>query len=253
MELRPRRTRSKGPAARSDGGQGARRGQGVGAGEGRVADVQPGVGPPGHRLAQDVLGARRPERHHGAGAAGLPGQRDALGHGAAAVGVHLDADARAHQPAALEAQRLGQRDLLGQGRDRRGSPAALLTPSLCHRPGRAHGRPRHRPSAAPAGLRGSDAPTRRRGPVPSRSVCDDLGAADGDGVEGADGPHPVPVAGQAGRPGRRRVRLHQHGEVLAPPEAEGPGRRGVEGEAGRRDGGRPGPGRRAAGGPAAAR
>ena len=56
------------------GGEGARRGQGVGARERRVADVQPGVGAPGHRLAQDVLGARWPERHHGAGARRCPGR-----------------------------------------------------------------------------------------------------------------------------------------------------------------------------------
>ena len=47
------------PGGAQRGGQGARRGQGVGARERRVADVQPGVGAPGHRLAQDVLGARR--------------------------------------------------------------------------------------------------------------------------------------------------------------------------------------------------
>ena len=92
--------------------------------------------------------------------------------------------------------------------------------------------------AAPAGLRGSDAPTRRRAPVAVALGRDDLGAADRDRVEGADGPHPMAVPGQARPPGRGRVRLHQHREVLAPPEAEGPGRGGVEGEPGRGDGGR---------------
>ena len=47
-----------------------------------------------------------------------------------------------------------------------------------------------------------------------------------------------PWPARPAEPGRGRVRLHQHGQVLAPPEAEGPGRRRVEGEAGRRDGGR---------------
>ena len=39
------------------------------------------------------------------------------GHGPPAVGVHLDLHAGAHQPAVPELERLGQRDLLGQGRD----------------------------------------------------------------------------------------------------------------------------------------
>ena len=61
------------------------------------------------------------------------------------------------------------------GRPRPGSPAHRLTGSPAHR---LAGRPavrrdavRHRPSAAPAGLRGSDAATRRRAPVrrPARS------------------------------------------------------------------------------------
>ena len=94
-----------------------------------------------------------------------------------------------------------------------------------------------RPSAAPAGLRGSEPPTSEAGAGGVALGGDDLGAADGHGVEGADGPHPVAVAGEPGRPGRGRVRLDQHGEVLAPPEAEGTGRGGVEGEPGRRDGG----------------
>ena len=112
------------------GGQGARRGQGVGAGEGRVAHVQAVVGTPGHRLAQDVLRAGRPERDHGAGPTAVPGQRDALGHGAAAVRVHLEAHPGADQPAAVELERLGHRDLLRQGRD----------------PQRASHRPAHRPT-----------------------------------------------------------------------------------------------------------
>ena len=93
MELRPRRTRSKGPAARSAAARAravARVSEPAKAG---VAGVQPGVGAPGHRLAQDVLGARWAERHHGAGAAGVPGERDPLGHRPAAVRVHLDAHA----------------------------------------------------------------------------------------------------------------------------------------------------------------
>ena len=115
------------------GGEGARRGQGVGAREGSVAGVQTRVGAPGHRLAENVLGARWAERHHGAGAPGVPGERDAFGHRPAAVRVHLDADARTHQPAAFELERLGQRDLLGQGRDRQrvtGGPAHAVTLSL---------------------------------------------------------------------------------------------------------------------------
>ncbi len=53
------------------GGQRPRRGQGVGAGERGVAEMQTRVGPPRDRLAEDVLCARRPERHDGARAAGL--------------------------------------------------------------------------------------------------------------------------------------------------------------------------------------
>ena len=146
-----------------NGGESARRGQGVGAREGSVAGVQTRVGAPGHRLAQDILGARWAQRHHGARAPGVAGERDPLGHRPAAVRVHLDADARPHQPAAFELERLGQRDLLGQGGDRQrvtGGPAHAVI--LCHS--------LYRPSAAPAGLRGSEAPTSRREPVASRSV-----------------------------------------------------------------------------------
>ena len=42
----------------------------VRSGERLVADVEPRVGPPGHRLAEHVLGARGPEGHDGARAAG---------------------------------------------------------------------------------------------------------------------------------------------------------------------------------------
>ncbi len=79
--------------------------------------MEPRVRSPGHRLAQDVLGAGGPERDHRAGAAALPGQRNPLGDGPPAVRVHLDAHAVAHQPAVPELERLGQRDLLGQGRN----------------------------------------------------------------------------------------------------------------------------------------
>ncbi len=99
------------------GRQGPRRGERVGAGEGRVADVQARGRPPGDRLAQDVLGPGGPEGDHGARPPGGPGQRDPLGHGAAAVRVHLDVDAPAHQPSLLEAERRRDRDLLGQRRD----------------------------------------------------------------------------------------------------------------------------------------
>ena len=98
-------------------GERPRRGQRVGPGERGVAEVQARVGAPGDRLAQDVFGAGGAQRQHGAGAAGGAGEGDALGHGAAAVRVHLERDAPAHQPAALEAQRLRQRHLLGQRRD----------------------------------------------------------------------------------------------------------------------------------------
>ena len=164
----------EGPGVPQDGGQRTGRRQGVRAGESGVAGVEPGVGAPGHGLAQDVLRARWPERHHGAGPAGVAGQRDALGHGAAAVGVHLDADARADEPALHELQRFRQRHLLGQHGN-----AQRVT--------RGPGHPQ-RPSAAPAGLRGSDAPTRRRdgARVGGALGGDDLRAADGDRVEGAD-------------------------------------------------------------------
>ena len=133
----PEEDEIEGAGAAQHRGEGPRRGQGVGAGEGRVAGVQPGVSPPGHRLAQDVLGGLRSERHHGAGATAVPGERHALGHGPAAVGVHLDADPGAHEPATVQAEGLGQRDLLRQGRDRQaiaGGPAHAITLSPVRAP-----------------------------------------------------------------------------------------------------------------------
>ena len=112
--------------------------------------------PPGNRFAQDVLRTRRAQRDHGARAAGLGGQRDPLGHGAAAVGVHLELDAVAHEAPLRHAHRLGVGDLLGQRRDAQRRPRG--TP------------PAHRPTAAPSGLRGSDAATRTRAPPPARST-----------------------------------------------------------------------------------
>ena len=53
-------------------------GQRVGAGERVVAEVQPRVGPPGHRLAQRVIGARWAECHDRAGATGRVRQSDPL-------------------------------------------------------------------------------------------------------------------------------------------------------------------------------
>ena len=184
----PRRTRSNGPAARSA----AARARAVASvSEPAKAGSQtwsPASAPQATASRRTSSALGRPEGHDGAGATGVAGQGDALGDGAPAVRVHLDADAGADQPAVFEPERLGQRDLLGQGRDRQrvaGGPAHW---------------PAHRPSAAPAGLRGSDAPTRRREPVVVAHGLDDLGAADGDGVEGADRPHPVAVAGQPGAP-----------------------------------------------------
>ena len=99
------------------GRQGPRRGERVGSGEHRVGHVQPGGGTPGHPLAQDVLRTGGPERHDRARAARGLRQRDPLGHGAAAVRVHLEVDVVADQSPLLEAERLGQRDLLDERRD----------------------------------------------------------------------------------------------------------------------------------------
>ena len=104
------------------GGQRPGRGQGVRTGEGLVADVEPAIGAPGDRLAQDVLGAGRPEGERRAAASRLAGERHAMGHGPAAVGVHLELEPVAHQAALLEAHRLGQRDLLGQRGDAQRAP-----------------------------------------------------------------------------------------------------------------------------------
>ena len=123
-----------GAAAFERGGEGPGRGQRVGAGEGLVADVEPSVGAPGHRLAQHVLGAGRTERQRRAGPTRLAGQRDPVGHGPAAVGVHLEVETVTHQAAVLETHRLGQGDLLGQ----RGN-----TQRAAHRPGH----PVHAPGA----------------------------------------------------------------------------------------------------------
>ncbi len=103
------------PTAAQGGRQGPGRGQGVRAGQGGVAHVHPVVGTPGHRLAQHVLGAGRAECEHGARPCAVAGQGHALGHGPAAVGVHFGLDAAAHQAPVLELERLGQRNLLGQG------------------------------------------------------------------------------------------------------------------------------------------
>ena len=82
----------------------------------------------------------------------------------------------------------------------RASTPATSTPAAST-PARRSDR-RQRPSAPPAGLRGSDAPTWRRDAGSPCAQLDDLGAADGDGVEGADRPHPVAVAGEPVEPGR---------------------------------------------------
>ena len=55
------------------------------------------------------------------------GQRDPLRDGAAAVRVHLEVDAVADQSPLLEAERLGERDLLGERRDPQGLPLGRVT------------------------------------------------------------------------------------------------------------------------------
>ena len=154
----------------------------------------------------------------------------------------------AHQPPALEAHRLGDRDLLDERGDAQRGPRgagdrdrahggfdAATLPATAATPRLRAGR--QRPMAAPSGLRGSDAADQPARPVvgPDR---DDLGAADGDGVEGADPLRPVAAGRQPVEPPRWRVGLDDHREVVAPPEAERPGRGGVEREPGRGHGGR---------------
>ena len=198
-----------------------------------VADVDSRVGPPGHRLAEHVLGARGPEGDDGARASGRARQDDALGHGTSAVHVHLEADSPAHQPPTLEAHRLGDGDLLDERGDPQRDPAARVTGA-----GLTGGsmRPRYRPrQLVPVALVGSatdggalGAARVRRPHLAARAAVgadrDDLGAPHGDGVEGPDPLHPVAACGQPVDPFRWRVGLDDHRQVVAPPEAERSGR-----------------------------
>ena len=120
-ELRPTRTRSNGPSCSQGGGQGPGGGQGVRPGEGRVAQVDAPVRPPGDGFTQDVLGGGRPQGEDGAGPAALPGPFDALGDGAPAVGVHFELDPVPDEPAVVtQRHRLPDRNLLDQGGDPQG-------------------------------------------------------------------------------------------------------------------------------------
>ena len=106
------------PLPRQGGGQAARRGQAVGAGEGGIADQHAAVGAPGDGLAQHLPGALRPEAEGGAAAAGCARQLDPLGHRAPAIGVEIELDPIPLQaPVGGHGHGLEARDLLDQDGD----------------------------------------------------------------------------------------------------------------------------------------
>ena len=111
-----------------------RGGERVGAGEGRITQVDALGGPGRHGLPQHLLGGRRAQRERHATAS--RGELDALGDRAAAVRVHLQRHVVAHQPAVrAEPEVLGQRDLLDQDghRERAGHGESRTLVAPCDR------------------------------------------------------------------------------------------------------------------------
>src|SRR5580658_6484880 len=112
-----------------------------------------------------------------------------------------------------------------------GSPADYVSRRVDRRWWSAH----HRGTLGTAWVGGADVMDRPTTLITDRR--DDLGTADGGRVEGADRAHLVAELGQARQPLRRRVRLQQHGQVIAPPQAERSGGRRIERETGGGNGG----------------
>ena len=201
-------------------------GQRVRAGEHVVAEVQPRVGPPGHRLAQRVIGARWAEGHDRAGAPVACASVTPAETARRQYPFISRSTFAPNQPPALEAHRLGDRDLL-DARCAAGLPArGLAGPgSRGLRSGHATGHGGDAPLAwgvsdrwpPPRGYAGRRPRASRRAPVPGLDR-DDLGAPHRDGVEGADAlvsgghgqaaPRASPVAHRTRRPpgGRRPTR-----------------------------------------------
>ncbi len=120
------------------GGEGVGRGERVRTGEGGIGDEHAVIGTPRYGFTEHVLGGGRAHGEHGAGAAGLLGELDALAHRTAAVGVHLQLGAVAPESAVGS-----ERHVLEPGHllDEDGDTKRHLQSNRCGRPG--HGA--HRP------------------------------------------------------------------------------------------------------------
>ena len=126
------------------------------------------------RRTSSALGG--PERDDGARSPGGLGQGDPLGDGASAVRVHLEVDAVADQPPPLEAERLGERHLLGQRRDPQRLPLGSRHRTALTSPRRQRRAPAPRPGP---GWPGCGRSARRGSTTPPRPPGSDDGEVEG--------------------------------------------------------------------------